>query len=123
MYESLHERIAAVIKAYEKGNKAAFANKIGIPANTLHGYLNDQGQSKIKVGTVIRILEEYDVDAGWLLLGKGGMTKEPDELSEFERTDPVAKRMRYAVRLMEEYGGSKEEIRSAIMLALKGAEA
>jgi hypothetical protein len=123
MHECFSERLKTVIDTYEAGNNAAFAKKIGIPATTLHGYLSEDGQDRVKSKVLIRIFEEYDVDANWLLLGEGEMKRGSAELSEFERTDPIAQRMRYAVRLMKEHGGSPEEIRTAITLALKGPEA
>lgn len=117
---SFRERLRHVINELGVTDQE-FAAVGNVSKSTLSGYFSSERQPKAE--SLALWVAHYGIDANWLLLGEGEMKRGSVELSEFERTDPIAQRMRYAVRLMKEHGGSPEEIRTAITLALKGPEA
>ena len=80
----LASRIQKLVDECTGGSQAAFAKRIGEAQSTLHGYLNLEGQGKIKAKTLLRILEEFNVDANWLLLGEGEMFRKAVVVREKE---------------------------------------
>lgn len=67
----LFERILYLIEKMENTNQSQFARKIGCPQTTLNGYLNVDGQNKIKVSLLDKILEKYPaIRPEWLYMGK-----------------------------------------------------
>lgn len=52
------------------GNKAAFAKSIGLQPTGLSNYLGNKRRSKPSVDMVVKIVENLNVDAYWLLTGK-----------------------------------------------------
>ena len=77
----LFQRINLVIENHEKGNRAALCKKIGVNPSTFIGYLDENGQAKIKFSTLARICEAYpEVNRDWLLFGEGNISNDPREL-------------------------------------------
>lgn len=66
------ERILDVCKS--KGyNKSEFARRLGMGPRTVNDYLNRS--RKISFEFIDRIVSTFEVDANWLLTGKGGMSR------------------------------------------------
>ena len=66
------ERILGICES--KGyNKSEFARHLGMGQRTVNGYLN--GSRKISFEFIRRIVSTFDVDADWLITGKGGMPR------------------------------------------------
>ena len=76
--EKLFERIRKLVDFFEKNNQTAFAKKIGCQQSTFNGYLNEEGQKRIRVTLLDDILRAYpQVSRYWLYFGEGKMLAEP----------------------------------------------
>ena len=74
--KNLFERILILVKVLEKNSQSAFAKKIGCQQSTFNGYLNEQGQTKIRKVLLDAILTTYpQVSREWLYFGEGEMLK------------------------------------------------
>lgn len=74
--ENLFERILILVKALEKNSQSAFAKKIGCQQSTFNGYLNEQGQTKIRKVLLDAILTTYpQISREWLYFGEGEMLR------------------------------------------------
>jgi len=72
--ENLFTRILQLIEKVEKNNQTAFAKKIGWQQSTFNGYLNEEGQRKIRLTLIVDILRTYpQVSRDWLVWGEGEM--------------------------------------------------
>lgn len=116
MCTQFFERILKVIAECASNNQAAFSKKIGEAQSTVHGYLNPEGQDKVKSKTIIRILEEFKVNANWLLLGEGPMFR--DQIQTL--ADPIAQRVEAVGRAMRESGAAEADILKAIRAMIDG---
>ncbi|MEG2599511.1 MAG: helix-turn-helix transcriptional regulator [Muribaculaceae bacterium] len=67
--ETINDRMEILVNERFGGNKAAFANKIGLPPTGLSNYLGSKRRSKPSVDMVVSIITALDVDALWLLTG------------------------------------------------------
>ena len=75
--EKLFERIRKLVDFFEKSNQTAFAKKIGCQQSTFNGYLNEEGQKRIRVTLLDDILRAYpQVSRCWLYFGEGKMLAE-----------------------------------------------
>lgn len=64
---------------------AAFAKKCGINQVTLNYQL--LGKRKVSVATLVAIVENFDVNANWLLTGNGSMKN--DDLAKAQQTQAL----------------------------------
>lgn len=71
--ETINDRIQQIVDYYFNGNKAAFAKKIGMVPAAISNYLGNKRRSKPSIEMVVDIIQELEVDAMWLLTGKGSM--------------------------------------------------
>jgi hypothetical protein len=69
--ETINDRIEILINKCFDGNKAAFAKSIGLPPTGMSNYLGKQRRSKPSVDMIVKIINTLNVDADWLLMGKG----------------------------------------------------
>lgn len=113
------ERLKKVIDTCSNGSQTAFSKLIGESQSTFHGYMNLQGQEKLKVRTIVRILDAFSVDANWLLLGIGSMfrTARPDAAAP---ADPIAQRVDQVASAMREAGVDELKILAAARDMLEG---
>ncbi|MCG8529591.1 MAG: helix-turn-helix domain containing protein [Desulfovibrionales bacterium] len=97
---------------------AALAEHAGITKQTFSGYLQ-KGRTPV-CSVIADWVNELNINANWLLLGKGEMFRHctPDESPTEDRCDPVVQRMETAVRLLKDVGASEEIIQEAILKAL-----
>jgi hypothetical protein len=70
MNETINDRIEMLINEHCDGNKAAFAKSIGLPPTGLSNYLGKQRRSKPSIDMIANIIQVFDVDARWLILGE-----------------------------------------------------
>ena len=68
--ETINDRIECIINQYFKGNKAAFANAIGLPPTSMSSYFGTKRRSKPSVDMVAKIVKCLNADAKWLLIGE-----------------------------------------------------
>ena len=120
----LFDRINKVVENQEKGNRAALCKKIGVNPSTFIGYLDENGQGKIKFSTLARICEVYpDINRDWLLFGEGSISNDPRELEEdpeltcFADTihEVLFERLSTTAETFAEIGGISVEELTAIM--------
>lgn len=72
--ENLFERILSVISTLEGGSQTAFAKRIGCPQSTFNGYMNVEGQTKIRKVLLDDIIRIYPaISRDWLYFGEGEM--------------------------------------------------
>ena len=70
----LYKRILQLIDIFDNNSQTQAARRIGIPQKTLWGYLNEDGQVKIKKVFLDKIFEAYPgVRRDWLYFGEGEM--------------------------------------------------
>lgn len=87
--ETINDRMQLIADSYCGGNKAAFAKAIGLAPTSISNYLGKQRASKPSADLLAKIVNSLDVDAMWLLTGKGTMkrnvpSKQVDEAPEAE---------------------------------------
>ena len=63
------DRIQDVLNDEMEGKIAPFAEKAGIPPNTLSGYINKKRDPKFSI--IIQISNTYDINLNWLATGRG----------------------------------------------------
>lgn len=85
--ETINDRMQLIADSYCGGNKAAFAKAIGLAPTSISNYLGKQRASKPSADLLAKIVNSLDVDAMWLLTGKGTMkrnapSKQVDEAPE-----------------------------------------
>lgn len=68
--ETVNDRIEMIINQQFDGNKAAFANKLGMPPTSMSSYFGTKRRSKPSVEMLSKIVKLLDVDAKWLLIGE-----------------------------------------------------
>ena len=73
--ETINDRMQEIVDVYFDGNKAAFAKKIGIAPTSITNYLGKQRASKPSADLLEKIVNSLDIDAMWLLTGKGRMDR------------------------------------------------
>ena len=116
----LASRIQKLVDECTGGSQAAFAKRIGEAQSTLHGYLNLEGQGKIKAKTLLRILEEFNVDANWLLLGEGEMFRNAEGGSAASPPfDPLLYRIQGVKAEIRAHGGTDQDVLQAIKKAME----
>lgn len=72
----IFERIGEIIKYFANNSQAQFARSLGVLPTTFNGYMNEEGQERIRFSLLKKILEIYpDVSREWLLFGDGKMLK------------------------------------------------
>lgn len=73
-----------IVEVYFEGNKASFAKKIGIAPTSITNYIGKQRASKPSSDLLEKIVNSLDVDAMWLLTGKGDMNRSENTTEEIE---------------------------------------
>lgn len=73
--ETINDRMQQIADYFCEGNKAAFAKKIGIAPTSISNYLGKQRASKPSADLLEKIVNSLEVDAMWLLTGKGNMIR------------------------------------------------
>lgn len=73
--ETINDRMQLIANVFFDGNKAAFAKCIGIAPTSISNYLGKQRASKPSSDLLEKIVNSLDVDAMWLLTGKGEMKR------------------------------------------------
>ncbi|WP_337519557.1 hypothetical protein [Desulfovibrio sp.] len=70
----LYERLIKLTEIFTDNSQAKFARSIGLFQQTFHGYLNPDGQQKIRKVVLDAILTTYpEVNRDWLYFGEGAM--------------------------------------------------
>ena len=73
--DTVNDRMQAITDLMFGGNKAAFAKAIGIAPTSITNYLGKQRASKPSADLLEKIVNSLDIDAMWLLTGKGEMRR------------------------------------------------
>lgn len=73
--KTINDRMQDIVDVYFDGNKAAFAKKIGIAPTSITNYLGKQRASKPSADLLEKIVNSLEIDAMWLLTGKGKMNR------------------------------------------------
>lgn len=91
--ETINDRMQQIADYFCNGNKAAFAKAIGIAPTSISNYLGKQRASKPSSDLLEKIVNSLEVDAMWLLTGKGEMVRKTvaqydgtEELNNSERS-------------------------------------
>ena len=81
---SINERIQRLLDDFENGNQKAFSERLGVAPSSLNGIVGAR-QSDPSSKILNRILDVYaNVNAEWLLSGKGNMTGSDKPYKETE---------------------------------------
>lgn len=68
----LYERLLKLVELFENNSQTQFAKRLCIPQPTFFGYLNSDGQEKIRKSLLDKILAIYpEVNREWLFFGEG----------------------------------------------------
>lgn len=73
---TINDRMQQIADYFCEGNKAAFAKRIGIAPTSISNYLGKQRASKPSADLLEKIVNSLEVDAMWLLTGRGKMIRE-----------------------------------------------
>lgn len=117
----LSERLKAVIAHYADGKAKSFSNLIGVPANTLSGYLSPSGESKVRYDLFCLILESCpEISPGWLLAGEGGMFRDSPPATEPKQPEKtqIDRELQDIEDRLLKWGAGPEEVKRAIMAHL-----
>ena len=68
--ETINDRMEMLVNERFNGNKAAFANALGMGSTIMSSYLGEKRRSKPSVDMVAKIVKLLNVDARWLLTGE-----------------------------------------------------
>lgn len=68
--ETINDRLEMLINQHFNGNKAAFANAVGIPPTSVSNYFSEKRRSKPSVDILAKLVNILNVDARWLLTGE-----------------------------------------------------
>lgn len=82
--ETINDRMQQIADVFYGGNKAAFAKAIGIAPTSITNYIGKQRASKPSSDLLEKIVNSLDVDAMWLLTGKGEMKRRSIDILETE---------------------------------------
>lgn len=94
------EILETICATYDKGNKAAFARRLGISSQTLHGWLQ---RGRIEYDTIFRACP--DINMEWLLTnGAVGSIQDPN----IKETEMELQTLRTENRLLREIVGAKK---------------
>ena len=75
--KKLFERILKLVELLESNSQTAFAKRIGCQQSTFNGYMNEEGQRKIRLTLLEDILKVYSqISRDWLYFGEGSMFKD-----------------------------------------------
>ncbi len=70
--ETIHDRIALCVKELGEGKNTVFAQNIGVSEGNIRGYIKGVVP---KADVLEKIVRYYEIDADWLLTGRGEMRK------------------------------------------------
>lgn len=73
-FETIHERIAFLVKEFGKGKNTVFASLVGSNEGNIRGYINKGVMPKQDV--LERMVRSLGINAAWLLTGEGAMMPE-----------------------------------------------
>ena len=82
--ETINDRMQQIADHCCEGNKTAFAKKIGIAPTSISNYLGKQRASKPSADLLEKIVNSLEVDAMWLLTGKGNMIRKEETRDDEE---------------------------------------
>lgn len=74
----INERIQQIVDEMFQGNKAKFANAIGMPPTSVSNYIGKQRASKPSVDMLEKIVKSLNVNPKWLITGEGEFSIETD---------------------------------------------
>ena len=110
----LYERLLSLVKEFADNSQTTFAKSIGISQSTFHGYLHDQGQSKIRLDVLGSILTIYpQVSREWLFFGEGEMLRTDAPAPAVPDAGIELEKLRQRVADLEKVIAAKEEILNA----------
>lgn len=104
--DAIGERVKKLIE-YKKCSVNSFAKVIGIRQNTLHQQLT--GDRRVSMEVIYSIIISYsDIDANWLITGKGNMLKEDKASSDNggdvkEEVEALKKEIKRLIEVNEDY--------------------
>ena len=75
--ETINDRLSQVVNQMFGGNKAACERAVGMKLNALSNYVGPGKHSVPGTDILEKILSSIDVDALWLITGKGEMERKP----------------------------------------------
>lgn len=97
----LYERILKLVSVISGNSQTKFAKSLGLAQTTFIGYLSENGQEKIRVSLLERILRTYpQVSRAWLFLGEGEMF---GDARDAPKPPPAEPEMRGKLRLHPGY--------------------
>lgn len=114
--ETINDRLAQLVNAYSGGNQSEFAEMIGLPAGSLSNYLSKgsiPGADKLE-----KIVNSLDVDAMWLLTGKGEMKRARNSFV----TDPVQTELFQICKSLIENHKRHDEVMTRLVSMVKNME-
>lgn len=72
-------RLKIIVDRYEKGNTSAMARVCGVTETTLRNYFAGRDP---KFSLIQKIIQTYEINLEWLILGKGSISKKFNEVNE-----------------------------------------
>ncbi len=78
--ETINDRMEMIVNVDFGGNKTAFATAIGIAPTSITNYIGKTRKSRPSSDLLEKIVNSLDIDAMWLLTGKGNMR--PKQIDE-----------------------------------------
>ena len=102
----INKRILQLVDNYTNNSVKKFAESIGIPQQTVNRLFNkDTRTGKYPTATteiLVAITRKYvDINANWLVAGKGDMLNTPPQPAPAHEETPVAYKSKEGIRLMQ----------------------
>lgn len=76
---NISTRLRIIVDRYEKGNTSAMARVCGVTETTLRNYFAGRDP---KFSLIQKIIQTYEINLEWLILGKGSISKKFNEVNE-----------------------------------------
>ncbi|XPV75545.1 MAG: hypothetical protein ACNI27_12995 [Desulfovibrio sp.] len=113
---SIYERLWQFVSDLEKGNRTAFAEKIGVNRVTFLSYLTEKGEGRLRVQQLAEIAKQYPTaNIHWLVTGQGEPYAQPEQSEGSSKEEiveistPVTDAVRDIELSIQRAGGSKKQ--------------
>ena len=87
----IYERLLFIIESEFNGSKADFCRRVNVHPSTLHNYVTEEGEKRIKVQFLASLSDTLDINLNWLVTGDGEIFKQ-DEARK-TRSDPLGEKV------------------------------
>lgn len=75
----IYERLQKILDTHTQGHRANFGRLVEIHPSTLHNYLSEDGQRRIKVDFLRSLSKKLNINLNWLITGRGEIYNDAED--------------------------------------------